>query len=94
MLGKKVKPPFIPSVSSPQDVSNFDPRFTAKAISRESDEREVETTSKENGNVEEDVEESQLFPGFEYVSPEMNSGHLEDKILSLQDLRIRGYGNP
>jgi len=93
VLCKKIKPPFIPSVSSQEDVSNFDLRFTSKVISRESDEKQTEsaaTASKENGNHEEG---EVLFPDFDYISPEM-SGHWDDKIFNIQDLRIRGYGNP
>ena len=97
VLSKSQKPPFVPSVSSQDDVSHFDLRFTSKAISRESDERSdaATTTTKENGNGnEEEKEEVCLFPDFDYISPEMLTGHLEDKILNLQDMRIRGYGNP
>ena len=81
-----------------EDVSNFDDRFTSKAVSRESDEKQLDTvptttatttTTKENGN-----DEEILFPDFDYISPEMLTGHLEEKIISLQDMRIRGYGNP
>ena len=54
--------------------------------------RKSSRPSKENGNNEE--EEDVLFPDFDYISPEMLTGHLEEKILNLQDLRIRGYGNP
>ncbi len=69
-------------------------RFTSKAISRESDERVIEgDASKEGWNVDNE-EESALFPGFEYVSPKLLAGNLDEKILNLQDLRIRGFGNP
>jgi p70 ribosomal S6 kinase len=92
VANKRLKPPFVPSVSSQDDVSHFDLRFTSKAISRESDERS-DVATKENGN-EEEKEEVCLFPDFDYISPEMLTRHLEDKILNLQDMRIRGYGNP
>lgn len=101
VLQKKLKPPFVPNVSGPGDVSNFDSRFTTKAISRESDERltadAVEsvapTAARKDTNVADDEVES-LFPGFEFVSSKMLAGSLEDKILALQDIRIRGYGSP
>jgi hypothetical protein len=89
VLGMRLKPPFVPVVKSPDDVSNFDVRFTSKAVSRESDEKAAEAESQAEHD-----EPAVLFPDFEYVSPEMRTTQLDDKILSLQDLRIRGFGNP
>ena len=83
-----------------EDVSNFDLRFTSKLISRESDERAepaVEAACKKDDAVTAEPgldEEQLLFQDFDYISPEMLTGHLEDKIMNLQELRIRGYGSP
>jgi hypothetical protein len=93
VAGKKTRPPFVPFLTRPDDVSNFDVRFTAKAISRESDERASDGDDS-NGNLDSDDDASCLFPGFDFVSPDMLSHQLDDKVLNLQDLRIRGFGNP
>ena len=83
-----------------EDVSNFDLRFTSKLISRESDERAepaVAAACKKDEAIpaEAAVHDDQvLFADFDYISPEMLTEHLEEKIMNLQELRIRGYGSP
>lgn len=95
VLNKSLKPPFIPHVRSNEDVSNFDERFTSKVVSRESTDETMEVAkAATKDSVSFDEEEPCLFPDFDYVSPEMMNGHIDDKLLNLQDLRIRGYGNP
>ncbi|XP_064615930.1 serine/threonine-protein kinase N2-like isoform X2 [Liolophura sinensis] len=58
LLKRKVKPPFIPTVRHPEDVSNFDEEFTAeKAILTPAKERKILTS-----------EEQTFFYDFEYMA--------------------------
>jgi len=98
VYNKSLKPPFVPNVNSQEDVSNFDSRFTSTVISRESaDESNDQPSIKcivSKADEVDGADPKMLFSDFDYVSPQMMEDHLEDKVMSIQDLRIRGFGNP
>lgn len=95
------EPPFVPTLTSDDDVSNFDTRFTSKSP-RESDVSSAtspssngQKTAKDEGQHKEDLG---MFNDFDYVAPEFlaeQEKQDQEKMLpsELQDLRIRGYGD-
>uniref|UniRef100_A0A8B9JZN9 protein kinase C n=1 Tax=Astyanax mexicanus TaxID=7994 RepID=A0A8B9JZN9_ASTMX len=58
LLGKKVKPPFVPVIQSPSDVSNFDEEFTSEApvLTPPRDQRPLSR------------EEQEMFTDFDYIA--------------------------
>ncbi|CAF1046714.1 unnamed protein product [Adineta steineri] len=58
LLSKKIKPPFVPTVRSPDDVSNFDTEFTS--------EEPILTPAKDPRPIRDDDQEH--FSGFDYVN--------------------------
>lgn len=103
VLKRDYEPPFVPSLSSADDVSNFDTRFTSKSP-RESD----DLSSSSRNNAQDTDAEQYMFKDFDYISPELVS--TVDKLSAtqpntdisngasnlpedMQDLRIRGYGD-
>uniref|UniRef100_A0A671KH54 AGC-kinase C-terminal domain-containing protein n=3 Tax=Sinocyclocheilus TaxID=75365 RepID=A0A671KH54_9TELE len=57
-LAKKVKPPFVPTIQSSIDVSNFDDEFTSEAP--------VLTPPREPRPLTQDVQD--LFADFDYIA--------------------------
>jgi len=101
VLKRGYEPPFVPTLTSDDDVSNFDTRFTSKSP-RESDavhSSNGQKTAKDEGQVTK--EDLGMFNDFDYIAPELRSHEDseeksdQDKMLpsELQDLRIRGYGD-
>lgn len=105
VLKRDYEPPFVPTLTSDDDVSNFDTRFTSKSP-RESDVTNGSNTaaSASNGHSAAEKEEPYMFKDFDYISPELD----QDKDIAIdadhdadsrglpddmQDLRIRGYGD-
>jgi len=70
VLKRDYEPPFIPSLSSEDDVSNFDTRFTSKSP-RESDDLGSRNNAQETDG------EPHMFKDFDYISPELVSTRLE-----------------
>ncbi|CAG8557120.1 10330_t:CDS:10 [Ambispora leptoticha] len=62
ILGKKVPPPFLPSISSPTDTSNFDEEFT----------REVPVLTPVHSHLNSEAQNE--FRGFSYVAEWVSSG--------------------
>lgn len=58
LLAKKVKPPFVPTIQSSSDVSNFDDEFTSEAP--------VLTPPREPRHLNQD--EQDLFVDFDYIA--------------------------
>ncbi|KAM8826623.1 serine/threonine-protein kinase Sgk2b isoform 1-T1 [Synchiropus picturatus] len=58
LLARKVKPPFVPSVTGPCDVSYIDPEFTLQPVPPSVVEHQWTSAL------------SQAFPGFSYMNPE------------------------
>jgi protein kinase N len=58
LLARKIKPPFVPTIRHPEDVSNFDEEFTV--------EKAVLTPPKERRHISE--AEHQLFKDFDFVA--------------------------
>ncbi|XP_016334699.1 serine/threonine-protein kinase N2-like [Sinocyclocheilus anshuiensis] len=58
LLAKKVKPPFVPTIQSSIDVSNFDDEFTSEAP--------VLTPPREPRPLTQDVQD--LFADFDYIA--------------------------
>lgn len=89
VLKRGYEPPFIPTLNSEDDVSNFDTRFTSKSP-RESDEVQ-------RNNDQATTSESYMFDDFDYTCPEFSSELSTSAknlpVEEMQDLRIRGYGD-
>ena len=58
LLMRKIKPPFVPTVRSPDDVSNFDEEFTS--------EKPVLSLPKDNPTIL--AQDNQIFADFDYVA--------------------------
>jgi p70 ribosomal S6 kinase len=75
VLKRDYEPPFVPILSSEDDVSNFDTRFTSKSP------RESDDMGGRNGNNSaqepEQAPEQHMFKDFDWISPELLSSHLE-----------------
>lgn len=75
VLKRDYEPPFVPILSSEDDVSNFDTRFTSKSP------RESDCVGTRNGNNSaqepEQEPEQHMFKDFDWISPELLSSHLE-----------------
>jgi len=75
VLKRDYEPPFVPILSSEDDVSNFDTRFTSKSP------RESDCVATRNGNNSaqepEQEPEQHMFKDFDWISPELLSSHLE-----------------
>lgn len=65
VINKGYEPPFVPTLCSEDDVSNFDQRFTSKSP------RESDNYGERSEKKAETIPDDHLFAGFDYVSPEM-----------------------